>query len=76
MPSHVIGLPTHFKGTLLGEISYALKKLVKKSKCAACDITHGWSLKEKSEWTECKRRLGCEVVQLHTNELDDDVSRY
>lgn len=61
------------EGTLAGEISYVLKKLINKSKCAACDITHGWSINEKKEWTECKLRLGCQVQQLHINELDDKV---
>jgi hypothetical protein len=30
-------------GTILGEISYVAKKLAGRGSCALCDITHGWT---------------------------------
>ena len=62
----------HASGTPWGEISYWLKARFGGAHCSLCDITHG-SVREKSEWRECRSRLPVEMVTVHLDEQDDDL---
>lgn len=52
-------------GTLLGEISYVVRKYTGRGHCELCDITHG-ALRRKKSWdAACE---GLDVVLLHRDE--------
>ena len=54
-------------GTILGEISYAAKKLFGRGSCALCDITHGWTGRRRDFDTTCNS-AGIEWTLLHRDE--------
>lgn len=62
-------------GTVVGEIMYALKKLLGISHCAACDITHGLR-REKPEFTVLKQSYGWNVPlhNIHRDEMDGSMT--
>ena len=39
-------------GGIIGELSYVIKKVLGKTHCALCDISHGNSIKAKAQWRE------------------------
>ena len=42
-------------GSFLGELQYAISKVVGKSSCSLCELTHGWNPFGKRKWkTVCK----------------------
>lgn len=66
---------------MLGEIKYAIGKVLGLTDCSACRLTH--TLKgERDAWKQCKARFSVPVEQRHLDELDnvpglrDAVSRY
>ncbi len=65
------------KGSILGKLNYACRKLTApsdSSPCAACDFTHGGlSLSETAQWKETKKQIGADVKQLHIDELSQEV---
>lgn len=62
-------------GTLAGEISYLVKKMLNITKCSACEITHSISeMGEKQAFKMCRQRLG--ITCLHSNELDPQTEKY
>lgn len=60
------------KGTLIGELAYITKKLLGVSKCALCDITHGWQIKGKASWKEQCRLSSLDFNFLHLEELHEE----
>lgn len=59
------------EGTLRGEISYLLRRMVTGQHCALCDITHG-SLGMRSTWERCKADFTARRgIALHLAHLDD-----
>ncbi len=55
-------------GSLSGELRYALAKLVGRSDCALCDITHGWNPRGKSSWRSARRACGFDMRVIHRDE--------
>lgn len=62
-------------GTPWGEISYWLKARVGGAHCALCDITHG-SVREKSEWKQCRTQLPIPFETVHLDERDDALRSF
>lgn len=56
-------------GTHIGEVKYALKKMLGLGHCSACDITHGPRV-EKPEFTRLKRAWGVPLRNIHRDEMD------
>ena len=69
--STVVGV-YNAKGTLIGELAYITKKLLGVSKCALCDITHGWQIKGKASWKEQCRLSTLDFEFLHLEELNEE----
>lgn len=59
-------------GSLLGELSYVLGKLIGNRHCALCDITHG-AVRKKPAFAELEARLPLPIVLLHLDERSDAV---
>jgi hypothetical protein len=57
----------HASGSLRGELSYWLRSRVGRAHCALCDITHG-SVREKSEWKQCRADFAVPFVTVHLDE--------
>ena len=63
------------KGTLLGELSYAIKKLAGRADCALCDITHGWNPWGKPEWNTAYRHCKLDLEMLHIEDSTPEQHR-
>ena len=55
-------------GTLVGELRYALGKLTGRSKCALCDITHGWNPTGSRQWKQACAASPVELDLIHRDE--------
>ncbi len=55
-------------GTLAGEFRYAVGKLMGRSSCALCDITHGWNPMGSRQW---KQACAASPVDLELVHRDD-----
>lgn len=60
------------KGTVLGELAYAVGRLVGTSNCALCEITHG-RLRGRSDWNACRDSLGVPFVTFHRDDQPPEV---
>ena len=58
-------------GTLLGEVTYLVRKYSGRGHCELCDITHG-TLRRKPEWDRACARSGLEIELLHRDEATGD----
>jgi hypothetical protein len=59
-------------GSLIGEVTFLIKKAFNRTSCSACDLTHSFSsMGERNEWKACKKRLPIPVHQVHLDELTD-----
>ena len=64
-------------GTVIGEISYITKKLLKQTSCSACDITHSFSeFGEKQEFKACRARLPEQFYCIHRNDMDEAMNKH
>ncbi|MAD60972.1 MAG: hypothetical protein CMH49_05595 [Myxococcales bacterium] len=59
------------KGSLFGELTYISKKLLGFTHCALCDLSHGWSPREKASWKQACHQSSLDLSLLHLDELDD-----
>ena len=59
-------------GTLFGELTYIIKKGLGLSKCALCDITHGWQINGKKSWKDQCGASALEYRFLHLEELSEE----
>ena len=55
-------------GGLVGELRYAIGKLAGRSKCALCDITHGWNPLGSREWKQACAASPVELELVHRDE--------
>ena len=60
------------EGTFIGELTYITKKILGLSKCALCDITHGWQINGKASWKEQCRLSSLDYRFLHLEELSEE----
>jgi len=63
------------RGTLAGELAYAVGKLSGRVHCGLCDITHGLWLRERAEWREQRVRLPVPFELVHLDERSPEVVR-
>ena len=54
-------------GTLLGEITYVVRKYTGRGHCELCDITHG-TVRRKPEWDAACANAGLDIELLHRDE--------
>jgi hypothetical protein len=54
-------------GTVVGELSYALRARLGGAHCALCDITHG-RLRERADWRDRRDRLPVPFVTFHRDD--------
>ena len=60
------------KGTVLGEISYVLRKIAGRGHCPLCDITHSWIGRRRS-FDACTATLGIPVDLYHLDDQPEEV---
>lgn len=63
----------HANGSLVGELTYVVKRALGRGHCALCDITHG-PLTEKAAWKSCRSRLEVPITTVHLDERGPDVA--
>jgi hypothetical protein len=66
----------HADGGFWGELRYVIGKVIGVNHCALCDLTHGWSPREKSEFQWCKAQLSIPLETLHLNEQDEKLAKF
>ena len=57
-------------GTVRGELTYVVGKLLGRAHCGLCDITHG-AVSEKAEWKACSTTLPVPFDTFHRNDQPD-----
>jgi hypothetical protein len=65
----------HAEGSLRGELSYLIGKLMGTTSCALCDITHG-GLGEKAAFKRCRSRFEVPIETLHLDEQDAALRKF
>jgi hypothetical protein len=60
------------EGTLRGELRYWVGARLGRAHCALCDITHG-SIRERSDWKECRSGLPVAFDTYHRDDQPDAV---
>lgn len=63
------------RGTIAGELAYALGKLTGRAHCGLCDITHGLRLRERTEWRAQRAHLPVAFETVHLDERTPEVRR-
>ena len=59
-------------GTVWGEVTYVLRKLVGRGSCALCDITHGWSPVMRADFRQACAGRAWALELLHIDEATAD----
>jgi len=59
-------------GGAVGELRYALRRLVGRTHCTLCDITHG-TMREKAAWRTFRAGLPVPFDVVHLNERTEPV---
>lgn len=60
-------------GTILGEVSYFLRRAILRQHCSLCDITHS-TFSRRREWDTCVDSLGIEFQLHHRNDVPVSVT--
>jgi hypothetical protein len=60
-------------GTIVGEISYFLRRTFLKQHCALCDITHS-TFSRRPTWDRCVTNLGIEFQLHHRNDVPASIA--
>jgi len=72
-PTRLVGV-YRAEGTLRGEISYVVGRLIGTAHCALCDITHS-PVRRKAAWDRMAAGLGVPFELVHLDERDPDTAR-
>lgn len=59
-------------GSILGELNFAIRKVIGKSDCGLCDLTHGWNPFGKPSWRNACSASSIEIELVHRDELTSD----
>jgi hypothetical protein len=62
------------RGTLAGELAYAVGKLVGRAHCGLCDVTHGLRLRERADFRTSRARLPAPLELVHLDEQTAEVA--
>lgn len=75
MPTTVTALTGVYDadGSLRGEISYAVGKVLGRRHCALCDITHG-TVRPKASWLECHDSVDVPFEVVHLDERTPEIA--
>ena len=60
------------EGTVIGEVTYALRKIAGRGHCPLCDITHSW-LGRRRSFDECAATLGVPLELFHLDDQPEPV---
>ena len=52
-------------GGVSGELRYAVDKIMGRSDCGLCDLTHGWNPLGKRSWSEACRASAVPIEMIH-----------
>ena len=55
-------------GSFLGELQYAISKVVGKSSCSLCELTHGWNPFGKRKWKTVCKNSDLNIQLIHRDE--------
>ncbi len=72
--SRIVGV-YNAEGSLRGELSYLVGKLLGTASCALCDITHH-GLGEKAAFKSCRSRFAAPIETLHLDEQDEELRQF
>ncbi len=61
-------------GSIFGEVQFVINKLLGKTNCGLCDLTHGWNPFGKPSWKDACSSSNLKIGLLHRNELTSDQS--
>jgi len=62
-------------GSIFGEVQFAINKLLGKTNCGLCELTHGWNPFGRSSWKDACSFSDIGIELLHRDELTDDQSK-
>ncbi|MFC0098567.1 hypothetical protein ACFFKH_13665 [Micromonospora marina] len=62
----------HADGGIRGELAYVVGKLLGRTRCGLCDVTHG-PVRRKQQWDDLVARLGVSFHLVHLDERDSAV---
>ncbi len=62
-------------GGLWGELKYFFGKVSGQTHCTLCDLTHGWSLRGKKDWSTFVNKGSFEFRLVHRNEHADELKK-
>tara|TARA_B100000614_G_scaffold255012_1_gene271305 strand:- start:696 stop:1070 length:375 start_codon:yes stop_codon:yes gene_type:complete len=55
-------------GSFLGELRYSISKVVGKSSCSLCELTHGWNPFGKRKWKKVCNSSDLDIHLIHRDE--------
>ena len=55
-------------GSFLGELRYSISKVIGKSSCSLCDLTHGWNPFGKRKWKTVCKSSDLDIQLIHRDE--------
>ena len=58
-------------GGVSGELRYALDKVLGRSDCGLCDLTHGWNAFGKRSWREACRASSVPIEMIHRDKATE-----
>ena len=62
-------------GSILGELNFSIRKVLGKSDCGLCDLTHGWNPFGKPSWRNACSARSIEIELVHRDELTSDQNK-
>ena len=65
----------HADGGVWGEVYYVLNKLLGRTHCALCELSHAWIVPRRS-FREAVSRLGLPMRLVHLNEREADLASF
>lgn len=61
-------------GSVIGELSYFLRRRIGRAYCALCDVTHG-RVRERPAWRAARDRLSVPFVACHRDDQSPEIRR-
>ena len=55
-------------GSFLGELRYSISKIIGKSSCSLCELTHGWNPFGKRKWKTVCKSSDLDIRLIHKGE--------
>ena len=68
--THIVGV-YNADGSILGELKFAVSKVIGRNDCGLCDLTHGWNPFGKPSWKSACSASSIEIELLHQDELTE-----